>query len=68
MPDKMNMKIHVGVEYSGLPSPNLILPYLLNAKDKQNTMDKKVKINTGAEKTDVTQNKAFSDMAMDSFE
>ena len=68
MPDKMNMKIHVGVEYSGLPSPNLILPYLLNAKDKQNTMDKKVKINTGAEKTDVTQNKAFSAMAMDSFE
>ena len=36
--------------------------------ETKNTMDKKVKINTGAEKTDVTQNKAFSDMAMDSFE
>ena len=46
MPDKMNMKIHVGVEYSGLPSPNLILPNLLNAKVKQNKTDKKVKINT----------------------
>ena len=68
MPDKINMNIHVGVEYSGLPSPNLILPYLLKAKAKQNTTDKNVKINTGAENAVVTQNSAFSAMAIDSCE
>ena len=32
MPAQMNMKTQVAVEYSGLPAPRRMLPYLLKAR------------------------------------
>ena len=64
----MNIKIHDGVLYCGLPSPSLIFPYLLNAKPKVKIIDKKANNKTGVVKIEVTQYINLAAKSIDSAE
>ena len=66
--EEMNMKIHDMVLYWGLPSPSLILLYLLKAKPKVKIIDKNVNKSTGVVNTDVVHCIHFAASCIDSDE